>query len=45
MLDTTKTADVSVDGDVVRWIGEDEVCFGVFEQRVISNLIARIPAQ
>src|SRR3974377_1514446 len=45
MMDAAKPANIAVNGDVVRRIGEYKLRFGAFEQALISSFVASIAAQ
>ena len=41
----TIASDVTVNGDVVRWVGENQAGFSAIEQRVVGSAVERIAAQ
>src|SRR5262245_45401142 len=45
MTNAAETADMTIDGDVVRRIGEHEFRLGAVEQPIVCSLVTRICAQ
>ena len=45
MMNVAKSADMALDGDVVRRIGKYKFRLGAFEQVIVGGFVASIPAQ